>query len=362
MAQKYTKNSMGYYHTRVWDGTWVNGKKHYKQVYSSKSSKDLERKVLEITTQVNNRVFTIKGDQSFTAYADQWLKTYKASKSDNTKFMYQNLIDKHFACITCNISDLTRSDYVNMMNAIKGNRTKQQAAMAFKQILKSAIHDKLLPAAALEEVLDGVDKVKYKPDEKRPLTEAEKAAIKAVDLSARDKAFLYLLYGCGIRRGECAALTRSDVNLDDLTLNVDKAYAYVEGRVILKDTKNTKHRVIPIPQDIVPILKEYFKELQYNELFAMKDGKSLTKSSLDKMWRRILKGLQNVSEEPIEGLTPHIFRHNYCTILCKQVPAISLTDVAYLVGDSLQVVLNVYNHLQMDKTQVSNTVTSAFKL
>ena len=34
------------------------------------------------------------------------------------------------------------------------------------------------------------------------------------------------------------------------------------------------------------------------------------------MWRRIIKGLNAVSEEPIEGLTAHVFRHNYATELC----------------------------------------------
>ena len=33
------------------------------------------------------------------------------------------------------------------------------------------------------------------------------------------------------------------------------------------------------------------------------------------MWRRIIKGLNAVSDEPIEGLTAHVFRHNYATLI-----------------------------------------------
>jgi len=362
MAQKYKKDSRGYYHARVWDGTYVNGKKHYKSIFSKKSSKDLEQKVAELTAQVKGREYVVPTEQSFQEYARHWESVYKCNKSANTRAMYQNIIEKHFDGLTFPISELNRVHYAKMMNSIEGKRTRQQAAMVFKQVLKSAIHDKLLPAIALDEVLEGYELPKYKSEEKRPLTDAEKKALKRVELNARDKAFLYILYGCGLRRGECASLTRSDVNLDDLTINVDKAYAYVGQDVILKDTKNTKHRVVPIPESIVPALKEYIDDLKTSELFAMASGARLTKSSLDKMWRRILKQLQKACTEPIEGLTPHILRHNYCTSLCYQIPAISINDIAYLMGDSKQVVLNVYNHLNMDKQKVASTVSKTLNL
>lgn len=361
--QKYKKNSLGYFHARVWDGTYRNGKKHYKQVYSKKSSTDLEKKVAEINAQVKNRTYTVQGETSFGEYCTNWLNTVKASSSDNTRFMYRNIIEKHFAVIHCNISELNRSHYAEMINSIKGERTRQQAAMTFKQIVKSAIHDKFLPPNALEDIFDGFERPKYKSPEKRPLLDHEKNAIKNVDLSDRDKAFLYILFGCGLRRGECAALTRADVDLRALEINVDKSIAYVELDVIRKDTKNGKHRKVPIPAFIVPTLSEHMKDMKQDDLlFAMKGGKPLTKSSMDKMWRRILRALQNASTEPIEGLTPHILRHNYATTLCYQIPSIGINDIAYLVGDSKEVVLNIYNHLNMNRQQVQTTVSNAFNL
>ena len=91
----------------------------------------------------------------------------------------------------------------------------------------------------------------------------------------------------------------------------------------------------------------------------MRNGNPITKSSYDKMWRRILRGLQAVSEEPIEGLTAHIFRHNYTTELCYQIPDISIKHIARLVGDTEAVVLKVYAHVKLDREDAHAAVNAA---
>jgi hypothetical protein len=40
---KYTKQKNGYFQARVWDGSYVDGKKHYITIRSKKSSKDLDK-------------------------------------------------------------------------------------------------------------------------------------------------------------------------------------------------------------------------------------------------------------------------------------------------------------------------------
>ena len=54
------------------------------------------------------------------------------------------------------------------------------------------------------------EQIKYKPKEKRALTENEKNAVFKADFNDSDKIFIYLLYGCGLRRGEALALTVFD--------------------------------------------------------------------------------------------------------------------------------------------------------
>ena len=77
------------------------------------------------------------------------------------------------------------------------------------------------------------------------------------------------------------------------------------------------------------------------------------------MWERIISAMQNASEEPITGLTAHIFRHNYCTMLCYQIPKISIKRIAQLLGDKEKMVLEVYNHVVIEKEDAAGAVNDA---
>ena len=94
----------------------------------------------------------------------------------------------------------------------------------------------------------------------------------------------------------------------------------------------------------------------------MEDGSYITKSSLDKMWARIIRKMQKVSKEPIASLTPHIFRHNYCATLCYQIPALSINKIAELLGDTPKMVIEVYNHEILGKEKPAETVSAAMVL
>lgn len=85
----------------------------------------------------------------------------------------------------------------------------------------------------------------------------------------------------------------------------------------------------------------------------------MTKSSYDKMWAQILKAMQSVSDDQIKGLTAHVFRHNYCTNLCYQIPKISVKKIAQLMGDAEAIVLKVYNHMILEKEDAETAVNDA---
>ena len=92
---KYTKQKNGYFQARVWDGSYVDGKKHYITIRSRKSSKDLEAKVTAYNDKIKNRETVRDKNILFLDYAGRWLKVYKAEASNNTKRMYRNIIEKH---------------------------------------------------------------------------------------------------------------------------------------------------------------------------------------------------------------------------------------------------------------------------
>lgn len=363
---KYKRGADGYFSTNVWDGTYTaNGKKHYKHLRTKKSSKDLERKVKEFEDQVKARISVKKTDVTFLEYSRMWKDVYKGKKSDATKAMYTNIIEKHFIALgPLRLQDVGRIHYQTLLNSADGKaRTQQQIEMTFKQVIKSAITDRLIAANVYEDIFENTETVKYKPKKKRPLTKYEREAVFKAHFQEQDKIYVYIVYGCGLRREEALALTIFDVNLKQKTVSVSNAHSLVHNTPKAKEPKSDNgYRIVPIPSIIYSDVEQYIQKLKSEGktyLFTMRNGKPVTKSSYDKMWERIIKRMQEVSDEEIVDLTSHIFRHNFCASLCYQIPKISIDRIAELMGDSKQMVLNVYSHILKEKEDAEEAVNDA---
>lgn len=364
---KYTKGSDGYFSTKVWDGTYnpVTGQKNRKNLRTKKSSKALEDMVNEYKANVSQRKNVRKSDISFTQYARKWRDVYKAQRSNATKAMYDNIIEKHFIHIEhVKLQDIDRMHLQIILNNADGEkRTQQQIMLTFKQVLKSAVADRLFPANVMEDIFQSIEAVKYEAKEKRALSETEKKAVFQADFQEQDKIFVYLIYGCGLRREEALALTIFDFNLTKHEVNINKAHDLSAGTPLQKEPKtNNGYRTVPIPDKIYHSVAAYISTLKsggHTYLFTMRDWKPMTKSSYDKMWKRIIKEIERVSGEPAAGLTAHVFRHNYCTNLCYQIPQVSIKKIAQLMGDTEAVVLKVYNHIILEKEDAASAVNLA---
>lgn len=363
---KYTKGKDGYWKTRVWDGTYDSiGRKKYVTIRSKKSSKDLENKVIEHNRQIKDREYTVPSDISFLEYAIEWERVYKASRAGNTRAIYQYVIRKYLSCLEgVRLADIGRIHYHTVLNKAIGHPSVQQKIkLTFKQVLKSAIADQYLPANITDVIFNNDEKTIYKPREKRILTENEKRALFDADLDGSDKAFAYILYGCGLRRGEVLALTKEHIDLERHTISVKQAIAFDGETPYIKDPKSQNgFRTVPIPDLVFPSIKAYIESLRQDKLFHMKDGRWVTKSSYRRKWSRILKQMQAASDMPITGLTAHVFRHNYCTNLCYQIPSISIKHIAALLGDTEKMVIEVYNHMVLEKEDIECALKNALEL
>ena len=218
-------------------------------------------------------------------------------------------------------------------------------------------------ANVYEDLFKNIEPIKYKPKEKRPLTTYEREAVFKADFKEQDKIYVYIVYGCGLRREEALALTIFDINLKQKTVSVTNAHSLVYGEPKEKAPKSGNgYRTVPIPAAIFSDVERYIQKLKAagkTYLFTMRNGKPMTKSSYDKMWARVIKRMQEVSKEQITGLTSHVFRHNFCTNLCYQIPKISIKKIAQLMGDTEAMVLNVYNHILMEKEDAEAAVNDA---
>ena len=380
---KYTRNSSGYYQTNVWDGTYnPDGSKHYRKIRSRQSSKDLERKVEEFKKEVEEHGKVRDYARSFYDFAMYWLEVSKATKEKNTRQMYEGIIKRYFKELKdVHLLELRHSHLQQIINTNMDHpRTCQQILLTFKQVVKMAVRDGYLPHRAIDFLCDGIALPAYQKPEKRPLADVEKEALKRSDFcskTGRKHAFVSLLYYTGIRRGEALALTPFDFDWKKKELSINKVIIFDKnkGTPELKDYPKSDNgiRTIPIPDAAVDKIKPFVLSCEGGFLFHGQHNKMMTLSGYNVFWKSILTELNTamgynyqkklrVEDKPIEGLTAHIFRHNYCTELCYQIPKISTKKIAKLLGDTEKMVLDVYSHIKEDHEAVEESLNAALSI
>ena len=375
---KYSYNEKrGAWIASVWDGTYdEKGRKHRKQVSSKKSSGDLEKQIDEIRQRVKEHGALDFSDQSFYDYALQWLSTAKASREYNTRFMYENAIRVHLSFLdNIRISDIRHSHFQQAINKqLEHPRTCEIVALTFRQIVKSAVRDHLLPRSALDDILADISLPAKQKKEKRTLTDLEKESIRKAVLDDRKLAFLLILLYCGLRREEALALRADDFDWTEKVVRIRRGIIYEGNEPVLKNYPKSANglRDVPLPDTLIEKIRDYVDHTQ-GFLFRGRNAQMMTLSAYVRMWDSIVNALNVAAgykpfakkerrEKPIRGLTAHIFRHNYCTELCYQVPKGMLTTkkIAQILGDDEQMVLKVYSHILENKEDAAGAVNAAF--
>lgn len=374
MAKKYTYNEKRKeYYTLVYDGTYnADGSKHRKRITSKKSSADLEKKVAAFKQEISARGSVRSTPYTFGEYAEMWLKTAKATKELNTKRMYETVIKSCFTDIShIPLSQITHSHFQMCINEKQDHpRTCQQLSLTFRQIIKSAVRDAYLPRTALEDIISDISLPKYKKPQKRPLTALEKEAVAKADLEPRKRAYISILYYCGLRKGEALALTPQDFDWEKKTVSVSKAWICYNRTPSIKPYPKSDRgtRVVPIPDVAIGHIKP-FVDSESGYIFHGKEATIMTPDAYKRMWESMMTELntavgynyrQKGSVRQITTLTAHVFRHNYCTELCYQVPTISTKMIAKLMGDRENMVLDVYSHILEEREDTSAAINSIF--
>jgi integrase/recombinase XerD len=123
----------------------------------------------------------------------------------------------------------------------------------------------------------------------------------------RDAALLEVLYGCGLRRGECVRLDVGDLDLG-------------QGLALVRSGKGKKDRVVPLAGRAAAALDRYLREsrpeLLENSrdgaLFLSKYGRRLSASHLGAIVKK------HAQAAGLKGpVFPHALRHSFATHLLK---------------------------------------------
>ena len=189
-----------------------------------------------------------------------------------------------------------------------------------------------------------------------PKTKREAATEVDIDkiIASTDKPFgvlaLFLLM-TGCRRGEAAALTPKDIDLEKKTVSITKTVEWIGNIPQIKPTPKTDAgvREIPLPDSLIEHLKPLMKE-EY--LFPGKNGGILDSSGFTYRWDvyRAATGVE---------CTPHQLRHSYATLLFDAGIDVK-TAQKWLGHTDIKTTLDIYTHLSESRIEKSTAQLTTF--
>ncbi len=155
----------------------------------------------------------------------------------------------------------------------------------------------------------------------------------------RDRLILELLYGCGLRRAELAALRATDFDLHARTLRVMG--------------KGRKERIIPFSKTVLEITITYLTNARQagwavdNHLLYTDKGRPAGEQYVYSKVRRYLQLLNSLPKT-----SPHVLRHTFATHLVDN--GADLNAVKEMLGHSSLVATQVYVHNSIKKLKAAH--------
>jgi integrase/recombinase XerD len=140
-------------------------------------------------------------------------------------------------------------------------------------------------------------------------------------------AMLATIYACGLRRGELLNLKPADVHSERKIL-------------IIRQAKGKKDRITPIPESVIELLREYFKQYKPKTwLFeGQTSGEKYGERSLQLVFRQAL-----VKSGIRKKATLHWLRHSYATHLLEN--GTDLRYIQQLLGHKSSKTTEIYTHV-----------------
>ena len=328
------------YNKQVYLG-YDENKKQIRKWFHADTKADLDRKIAEYKALMQRTPNT--SDVTFGAYSNQWFQTYKANRSKQTRDMYRYALRKCGPIDSYPVRKITRTMCQGVVNEHWDHpAAAEDLALTLRQVFKSAIADGIIAVSPAEKLC----LPKKVASSYYLLTDEDLKKIEAADLSDQDRFFVTLLRVFGLRPAEALALTSKDFDLGKKVLRISKAMELSnDNKSGVKTTKTGVTREIPIPESLIPLLREQIRPKSGSYLFRKADGAPYTKSAYRRLSERILKAID------IPGVTMYSFRHRRATdlfYLCQR-GIISTKQAAALMGHSEMVFLRTYSHIDEAK-------------
>ena len=183
-----------------------------------------------------------------------------------------------------------------------------------------------------------------------------------------------VLLGTGMRVSEFCGLTMKDLDFESRRIRVDHQLVRERsGKYYVEKTKTACGvRYIPMTDDVYQSLKNILARRKKVKVKTIVDGYSgfilLDKDSKPKVALHIENEMRWAMkkygklhpDQPLPNITPHVFRHTFCTNMANA--GMDVKTLQYLMGHSdVGVTLNIYTHASYDRAAEQMTKLVDFR-
>ena len=292
----------------------------------------------------------------YTDWLIKWLEDYvRPSVKVRTYERYALIVEQHIkeAIGGAEPDDLTPLVLQSLVAELLRNGNKKtggglsaNSVNAVISVIQNSLKTAHLLGLAKEYTADKIKRPKLTEKPVECFTLAEQKRIEqAVFAGKKDKMYgiLLCLYS-GLRIGELMALGWSDIDLAKGILTVSKSCHDGKGGLVIDDPKTAaSRRVIPLPKQLLPILKA-LKKRSDSPFVVSANGKPVSVRSYQRSFELLLKK----SDIPHKGF--HSLRHTFATraIEC----GMDVKTLSEILGHkNPTVTLNRYAHSLMEHKQ-----------
>ena len=329
-----------------------DGKRKY---IRAKTKRELEKKVLQFKIDMAQGKLVVSNDMTVEQLGTMWLeRVKKPSVKQQTFNVYEDRLQIHvFPYIgDMKVQDVRLIHIIDIMNA-HGYSTKEAnrgLLSSIRALFRFAISNDLISKSPCTDRIT----IPGSPTRKEhPLTPAQShALLEYTKKDADPNVYLFTLLALvtGMRRGEVAALRWDCVDFQAGEVRVHRQLVMSTGEVTEDLKTDAARRDIPIPADVVAILKQVHATSKSTYVLSgTADGHITTKAfdKYSKVWNSAGVTTQNIH--------PHLFRKTFATRLIEQ--GADPKRVQYLLGhETLEMTLKIY--AMYDKESQTETTRS----
>lgn len=374
---------------------------------------------LELEEKIKDGVYYDGTKTTFESFAQDWLERKKNEVSYNTyktyEMMLRTKIIPYFRAmaITKIRLPMVEAFYITLVeNSAQGTirkysmllNTMFKTAVRWGMIEKNPCAEAVVPKAKIKTSglkyftpeqaktflasLDMDFEITYKGHDRTDdtgISYSVKDYVEKRGMPTQLKVFFYIAMTCGMRRGEILALNWADVDLTAKTIHITKSVSASPSGAACKEPKTpTSVRTIPIPDDIIPLLRKYRSEYNMYRLslgdkwqgdgnmFIQADGKLM---GMHTPYQRFVSHIERYNEwventnktlprgekklEPLPKIPFHGLRHTCATLLNDMGTNISI--ISKILGHAqTSTTMNIYAHCFESQLREASTNMNGF--